>query len=459
MSEEKTQGLKRSLGLFSSVSMLTGCVVGASIFIVPGNLAASIGPSAWISYLLGATLIGFACFMFAQVGSVLPVPGANYVLCSKTISGLWGFLYIWVYFIAIVWLFPIMALTAAEYIGVIFPGVNQMALALGIIVFTGALNMFGADLSAAVQNGMVVLLITAVVIFSGGGVINADWNNFTPMFPKGIMPVFVGAISTYYAYAGFNNIIELSGEIKNPGRNIPLTVWISFGLIVIMYMGMVFALVGLIPPSEMPANAPAVAAAALIFPSWFSVFIALAAVAACWSTLNTVMVAMSRDLYTLAKGRVFPDFLGKINKHSVPYNSLLVLTIVALLFTIFATSVMKFVNISGTYLLATSMVVAIASLKIKEKLPEQYEAAAYKLKGLSYKFWPWAVIISSIFFMILAFRDDIVMSTASFLLIPLGLLWYNSRKKSLEKQGVSIDDLLDEQISKEISDLDEEQSV
>lgn len=446
MSGENTQELKRSLGLFSATSMLIGCVVGASVFIVPGGLAASNGPAVWVSYLIGAVLVGLSCFMFAQIGSVLPVPGANYVLCSRTISGLWGFLYIWVFFISTVWLFPIMAKTAAQYIGVFAPGLNVLSVALGIIALTGILNLFGSNLSATVQNLMVILLIGVVLIFSGGGIANANWSHFSPMFPKGVMPVIVAAVSTYYAFAGFNNIIELSGEIKNPKKNIPLTIWISFGVIIIMYLGMVFALVGLIKPDQMPENAPAVAAAALIFPKWFSGFISAAAVVASWTTLNTVLVAMSRDIYALAKSGLFPKFLAKVNRFGVPQNSVILLTIIAFLFTLFSASLMRFINISGTYLLATSLVVAVASLKIKEKLPKEYEAATYKLKGFWYKFWPLAVIVSSIFFMILAFKDDLVMSLASLVMVPIGLLWYTSRKKRLEKEGVSLEDLIKQQM-------------
>ncbi len=71
MSDAK-QGLQRNISLFAAICIMTGCVVGASVFIVPGELSASTGPTAWLSYLIGAILISFSCFMFAQVGAILP---------------------------------------------------------------------------------------------------------------------------------------------------------------------------------------------------------------------------------------------------------------------------------------------------------------------------------------------------------------------------------------------------
>lgn len=447
MSDSKG-GLKRNLGLFTAICMMTGCIVGASVFIVPGELSFSTGPTAWLSYLIGAVLISFSCFMFAQVGAVLPVAGANYMLCTGTVNGTWGFLYVWSYFLGYSFLFPIMSKTAATYLSVFFPGLSAYIPEVSIIIIlvTCVINCLGSNFAAKIQNALVVLLVAVVLIFSAGGIINADFSHFSPMFPNGVKPVILGAISTYYAFAGVNCIIDMSGEIKNPGKNIPRTVFISFAIVVVMYILMCVALVGLLPTNELGVAMPAVTAAETIFPKWFNYIIALAAIAASWSTLNSVIAAMSRVLFVLGKSNILPRKLADSNKKGAPYYAILVLAVVGVLMVLFSATIMQFVNISSFYLLLTALLVAVASLKIKTVFKEEYDAAEYKLKGISYYLWPVLAIISSVVFMILQFVDDPKMTGLSVVLVPVGVGIYLLRKKKLEAAG----DNLDEHILKDM---------
>lgn len=441
MSEPKSDGLKRNVGLFAAICMMTGCVVGASVFIVPGELSASTGPTAWLSYLIGAVLISFSCFLFAQVGTVLPVPGANYVLCTGAVNGTWGFLYVWTFLVSNSFLFAIMSQTAATYLAVIFPSLAEypMVVTITVFVITCCIDLFGNNLSTKIQNACVVLLVAAVLIFSFGGITNANWEHFDPMFPNGIMPVIAGRISTYYAFAGVNSIIELSGEIKNPGKNIPRTMFISLGIVVVMYIGMCVGLVALMPPSELGVAAPAVTASLLIFPGWFQYFIALAAIAACWTTLNAIISSLSRLIYVMGKNAILPPMFGKVNRFSVPHNAILLLMIVGLLLIIFSTSIMQYVNVSSFYLLLLAALVAVASLRIKKRFADQYEKAEFKLKGIWYYVWPILTIITSIFFMGLQLYQDPLMTGISVVLVPIAVGFYLLRKRKLEVDGTSLD--------------------
>lgn len=446
---EITADKKRTISLFSSISMMTGCIVGASVFVVPGELAFSVGPAAWLSYVIGAVLMFFNCFIYAQVGSVLPVSGANYVLCSNSVNGAWGFLYVWGFLISNIFLFPIMSRTAASYLAVLFPVLEPHVEIISFVILgvTIAINLLGTDLSTKIQNLAVVILVVVILVFSFGGIANANWSHFDPMFPKGIEPVILGAISTYYAYAGVNNIIELAGEIKNPGKNIPRTVFISFVLVVLMYVGMCVALVGLIPANELNLATPAVDASRLIFPDWFAYFVAFAAIAASWTTLNAVAAGMSRLMVALGKVSILPKSVAKENKYGSPYVAYIILLIVGVIMMLFSTTIIQFVNISSFYLLFVALLVAVASLNIKKSFGKRYEEVEYKLKGISYYVFPILAIVTSIIFMVLQFQSDLEMTGLSVLLLPLGLLFYYWRKNQLKKNNIDVD----EEISKQMS--------
>lgn len=444
---------KRTLGLASAVAMLVGTVVGASVFIVPGQLASTVGPAVWLSYLIGAAVIVFTAMVFANIGSVMPVSAAVYRVSVSTVNGTWGFLYIWVFVLSSVFLMPIMALTTAQYLGVFHPSLNSMPVAVAVIVLTGLINIIGLRASANLQNILVVIFVVVISIFIVGGVMNANWENFEPMLPNGLTPVIVGVIATYYAFAGFNNVIELSGEIKNPGRNIVRVVFISLALIVILYIGVAIASVALLSPAELGADAPVSAAAATAFPAWFSGFIALAAVAASWTTLNAVMAAMSRQVFALSKSRIFPVMWARVNRGGTPFVAVIVITLIGVVATLFSDNVMKFVNLSGTYLLATAMVAAVSSLMIKRRLPERYAAAEFKLKGFWYYFWPIGILVTSTFFLVLAVMDDPWMSLASGLLVPVGLLLYQWRASAVRKSGLSVEDAVAHAVAEETAEI------
>lgn len=444
---------KRTMGVASATAMLVGTVVGASVFIVPGHLASTVGPAVWLSYVIGAGVILFTAVVFAFIGSVMPVSAAVYRLSVSTVNGTWGFLYIWVFAISSVFLMPIMALTTAQYLGVFHPALNSLPVAVGVIVITGLVNVVGLRASASVQNILVITFVSIISIFVVGGIMNADWDNFEPMLPNGMTPVVVGVVATYYAFAGFNTVIELSGEIKNPGRNIVRVVLMSLGIIVLLYVGVAVAVVALLAPSELGIDAPVSAAAATVFPSWFSGFIALAAVAASWTTLNAVMAAMSRQVFALSKSRIFPTLWSRVNRGGTPYVAVIVIALVGVVTTLFSDNVMKFVNLSGTYLLATAMVAAVSSLLIRRKIPEQYAAAAFKLKGFWFYFWPIGILATSAFFLVLAIIQDPWMSLVSGALVPVGLLLYMWRANVVRKSGISVEDAVARAVADETAEI------
>jgi len=432
----------RRLGLFSAIAMMTGCVVGASVFIVPGNLCGSVGPGAWIAYVVGGILMFFNCFIYAQVGAIAPVSGANYMLCSRCVNGTLGFIYVWGFILANIWLFPIMSKTVAQYLSVFFPALADYAtlVAIAVVVFTIAINFLGTAMASWVQNACVIILVLVVISFSLGGVMHANWDNFSPALPNGMYSVLIGAIATYYAFAGVNCIIELSGDIKNPGKNIPRTMFISFGLVVVMYIGMCVGLVSLRPAPELAEMAtPAVTASEGVFPGFFKYFIALAAVAASWTTLNAVASSMARLVMMLGKTGVLPKPFGIQSKNGACTTALGVLGAIGIIMVITSASIMQFVNLSSFYLLFISILVAFASLNIRKKMSKEYEEAEYKLKGIWYTLWPVLSIVSGAAFMILAFKDDPVMMSVGLVLLPVGIVIYLIRKKQTAAKGIDLD--------------------
>lgn len=437
--------IQRNLGLTSAITTMTGCIVGSSIFIIPSALTAANGPNAWISYLIGAVAILFSGFLYAQIGAALPVSGANYRFCTVCISPTAGFLYVLCSFIGNSFLYPILSRTGATYLTQFFPALqgHEIVVSIGIVILIGFINLMGGKVSGTIQTMLVLVLVTTVLSFTTCGIIKADWQNFSPLFPVGIFPVITGVVSTYYAFAGVNCIIDMSGDIKNPEKNIPKTIFISLLIVALMYIGMCVSLAGLIPWDEMEPSMSVATVALRTFPSWFSSLLALAALITCWTPLNSIYGSTSRVLYTMGRLRIIPSVFSKLNSRGVPYVAVLLVMIVGSVLCLFYQSVIQFVNISSFYLLSVALLMAIASLKFRQRMENNYLTSPYKLSGIWYYVWPICTILTSLVFMGVEIVTDTKFALCGIVLIPIGVLLYKLRERYLLKQeGINVSEQL-----------------
>ncbi len=444
--------LKRSIGFLPGIAILVGFVIGASIFIVPGGMASKIGPGVWLSYAIAGLLAFTVCFVYAQIGSVLPVSGANYNVCSLTMGGYGGFLYIWFYTFVVLFLCPAMALGVANYLTVFFPGLNLMATAVGIVVLTGLMNLMSTALSARIQTFAIAFVTLVIVIFGAGGLLNANWSNFVPMFPVGVGPVVAAVLTCYFSFTGFNALTEMSGEIINPGKNIPRIVFTGFAIIMVLYIGVCVALVALVPAPELGIGAPMVHAAASIFNgTWFGTALALAAICGAWTTLNVSIMSLSRDFYTLGKSGILPTQFTKVNRHAAPHIAIATAVVIAVVTVVVSQEILKFINLSSIFFMLVAIQVSVASLRFKTHLKEQYEKAEFKLKGPWYYIWPILTIVTTGYFLL-----DFLIKNRTELILAIGCIIvsyviYYWRRKSLEKNGIIIDELIRANLDEDIA--------
>src|SRR5699024_12244661 len=166
------------------------------------------------------------------------------------------------------------------YFVVFHQSLDSLPVSVGFCVVTVLVIILGLSTCMSIQNLLVIVLIVIIAVFVTGGLANADCSHFSPMFPVGVGPVIAAAVSTYYAFAGMNVVIELSGEMKNPGRNAIRMIMVGLVTITVLYLGVAVAAVALVQPSELGVEAPIVYAASMVFPDWFGGVVALGAVAA-----------------------------------------------------------------------------------------------------------------------------------------------------------------------------------
>jgi APA family basic amino acid/polyamine antiporter len=334
--------LERRLGLFPVVNIVVANVIGAGIFTTTGYLMGYLG-SAWLMLILwiAGGLIAFCgALSYGELGANYPEAGGEYTFISKLFHPLPGFLSGWLSLIVgfsapiaasaigfskyFIWAFP--------QIQVIDPIVLSKILAIFIILTFTCIHYRGIIFGAKIQNCLTILKVTLVVglIVAGFTIGTGSFDNlsgssiFSGEF-KGWKQVGLSLLFIMFAYSGWNSATYIGSEIKNPAKNIPRSLLISTGIIVVLYFLLNLFFVYAIPPEKM-INEPEIGglAAGLAFGRAAEAVISLLISFALFSSLSSNIIIGPRVYYSMAKQGYFFQFAGKIHsRFGVPSASVL----------------------------------------------------------------------------------------------------------------------------------------
>ena len=273
--------LQRKIGLGGVVFLLVGNIVGASIFILPGELAGVAGPAVVFAYFIAGGLAIINCLIAAQVGSIMPVSAGDYVFTSVVLHPLVGFLKVWAGMIGLMVGAPILAFGFAEYMRFFVPDVDRLTIAIGITFVLLVLNLLGLRTSVRSQMIMVSIFVASLLVFGVGGLFYVNWELLTPMVPNGFDSVLSAAVPAFYSYSGFLTIVVVGEEIRNPGTTVPRALLITFIIVAVIYTLVTIVLPGLVPWQELGSIvAPMSSASTIFLPDWFAAVITISALLA-----------------------------------------------------------------------------------------------------------------------------------------------------------------------------------
>lgn len=434
----------RSIGLLGATATLVGYVVGASIFILPGELAPAAGPAVFVAYLLASVPALLSCLVTAQIGCAFPASGAAYVAASRTLSPYFGFLLVWALMMGITVGVALIAYGFADYLSFFVPGLDARAVAVAVLLFFSALNLLGARLSVAVQAVMVASFVAALFAFGFGGLPHVDLANLRPLFPNGLGPVAGAAIPAYFSFIGFSMIAELAGEVEQPGRNIPRALTMSFLAVLFFYTLVPFTLVGVVPWRELgDMPAPVATAATRFLPGYVAGGISAAALLAAATSLNGILLAVSRDVYALGRDGIFPEAMGRLSQrfHS-PNAAILAITAVALAGVLVGTTITAYAVVAVMSIMVVQIVSAAAVFALPRRSPEAFRDAAFRMPPRARVVCSVGLVLYSLAFIGLGISQSRPSAVLFVGLLSLGTAYYALRRRSLRARGVDLDDVL-----------------
>ena len=332
---ENKPSLVRGLGLLDSVLLLVSGIIGSSIFLTAKDIATPLPQPVLflLVWVLGALISLCACFAFAELGSMFPDSGGQYIYLREAYGDLIAFLYGWMLFaVANGGTIAALSVASAAYVGQVVPFVSETHVVFtmfGVVVTRAHLfgllliavltyvNVVGLRWGTLLQNVSTWTKFTAMAAFVvlGFAIGKGRWSNFqahgVPL-SLGLSPtqlisaLGVGLIAVFWAYDGWVYITWVAGEVKEPRKNVPLAMVLGVLAVGVIYIAMNLTYMYALPLTEVAKHETiAHAAAAVLFSSraagWLSLMIAIS----CFSAAATCTLSGARVYLAMAQDGVF----------------------------------------------------------------------------------------------------------------------------------------------------------
>ena len=424
----------RTISLASATFIIVGYVIGASIFILPGSLAAGTGPAVFVAYALAAIPAILAGFVMAQIGSVLPVSGANYVLLRDALTPYSGFLYQWIMVSMAAVVVPVIAFGFADYLGYFVPGLPSKAVAAVLVLVFIVLNTFGIGVASAVQTVMVIVFVVVLAVFGSGGVAFGDPGHLQPLFPKGYSVLAIAAITAYFSYAGVFVIAEIAGEIKQPGRNIPKAILLAFVIIIVLYTMVPLALSMLVPWQQHGRTPMAVVTASQLFlPGPFVSLIAIAALFAAATSVNGILLGLSRDFYQAANDGLFPPWFARVGpKTGTPVRAVMLVGLLSFAGLMMGGAIIDFAQLALIGLMIIQIMTGVALIRLPQKMPQAFARSAFQLSRHKLIFVGIAYMVFSLLFLVILAAEKVELLLIGIAYLLAGVIYRLIRNRRVK---------------------------
>ncbi|HIA00249.1 MAG TPA: amino acid permease, partial [Candidatus Marinimicrobia bacterium] len=367
------EGLVRVIGTGALGLSVVNMVVGAGIFVMPGLVAAMIGPAAILAYLICSVTVALVFLCFAEVGSRVSRSGGAYAYVEEAFGPFVGFI------ASILFWFGYSALADAaitvimvDSIAIVVPilgeSIPRAVFIIALLTFLAAVNVRGvkAGVRLYIFNTLAKLVPLLLLLGAGLFVINIEYLAI-PEWPSAAS-IGASTILLFYAFNGAESALNASGEIQNPSKTVPLGLLLGLGGILLLYVGLQTVAQGVLGPElANDTEAPLVAVATAVFGDWGGKMLIAGVVISIYSNLSGDMLGGPRVVFASSLDNNLPRFLGKVHpKYKTPHIAIIFFAVVIGMFALSGT--FKYLAIVATgSLLLVDLGVILAVLRLRQR--------------------------------------------------------------------------------------------
>ena len=477
---------KRGLGLFDSTMVVVGSMIGSGIFIVSAEMSRYVGSPGWllVAWAVTGALTIVGALSYGELAAMMPRAGGQYVYLREAFSPLVGFLYGWTLFLVIqTGTIAAVAVGFSRYFGALVPWIADdnylipplhvstgYALSLSTTQLVGVLmialltwtNTRGLDYGRIIQNifttaktGALLGLIAVGLFLGWSAPVVADnfgnpWMVRNPVeFAPGLsaltafglfIAICLAQTGSLFSADAWNNITFTAGEVKDPRRNVPLSLALGTAIVIGLYLLANVAYLVTLPIEAIqkaPGDRVATSTLEVIFPGLGVVMMAAAIMISTFGCNNGLILAGARAYYAMARDRLFFQMSGRLNEAKVPAHGLLLQGVWAA-FLVLPRTYNPVTNTYGNlysnlleYVISAALIFYILTIagiyrlrKTRPEVPRPYRAFGYPVVPALY-------ILGAATILVVLFFYRTATTWPGLVIILLGLpafLWWNRKK-------------------------------
>jgi APA family basic amino acid/polyamine antiporter len=413
------------LGVGFGLAVIVGNTIGAGIFRAPGTIAEQL-PNPWL--FLGVWVAGgiyalLGAISLAELGTMLPRSGGQYIFSRYALGEYAGFIVGWSDWISSCGSTAAVALVIGTFAGALVPALagKGPAIAATVTIVFAALQWRGIVWGSNIQNLTSLLkalaffaLIAAGFIFGSGGALTAAEGHSTPAGAVLIAAIVISLREVIYTYDGWSGVIYFSEEVKNPGRDIPKSLFGGVVTITAIYLLVNLALLYVLPISAIAGKEFAAGEAAnVIFgPSGDTIFRFLTIISML-SGINALHLMATRVIFAMSRDGLFTTKAALVNAGGTPSVSLWLSALVAVLFIVFGQTFGKVITIVAFFFVANYILSFISLFVLRRREPDK--PRPYRAWG--YPITPALALIGSLLFLVGAIASETRNSVYALLLL------------------------------------------
>ena len=378
----------KSLGRKELLAMAVGNIIGGGVMTMTGIAIGLTGRSILIAYIISAVLILIMSLPHFFTAATVRMNGGFYTQAAlfggKFFAGLYSVVFISNFFGAATY-----SISVADYVLSAFPEVNTRVVAFAVLTLFIILNLIGIKTVAKVQYFLVIILIAALLIFTGFGVVHIDPNYFdeNQFFIGGFTGIMAAASVLSNATIGAVQIINMSRDAKNPKKDIPFCIVFGTGLVTLLYIGVGVVAAGVFPVAEVAGmNLSTVADHILPFPLYVF-FMVGGAITALVTSLNACIGWLQAPIAQAAEDGWWPRIFAKRNERfGTPHYIILTIYLVASIIILSGINVSDVANISNIFGNCVQVVLCLSIISMPKKIPELWKRSQFHINDHLYRF-------------------------------------------------------------------------
>ena len=434
--------LPRKLGLVTGMAVVVGVIIGSGIFRVPSGIAADTGNLTGIAlvWILGGIVALFGALSIAELAAMYPAAGGPYVYLREAYGRPLAFLFGWMFLLTQPISWAAQALMFSEYLGffIPIPQFTQHLAAAALIVLVAAANYRSVNLGAAIQNVSTTAKVLAIIGLSAaifflapGG--EANPLNAEPMGMAKWSGIGIGLIAALWAYDGWENLTTLSGEVRNPGRNLPMALIGGVILVMVVYLLINVAYLRALPLPELAASkSVATDAASKVLGRIGGSLVGALVMLSVFGTLNGSILSTPRVFFAMAEDGLFFRTVGKIHpKYETPYVAIAFIVVIAVVYVLLR----DFMQLAEAYVLGiwpflALCVIGLFTLRRKRpEVPRPYRTLGYPVIPALFVLATFVVVANALY---AQFWSTIASILITLVGLPLYYLWmWRQRSKGV----------------------------